>query len=231
MMNNNFYTPTATSAKQAVFMNKVYAWMSAALLITGFVAYWAATTPAVINAIVTNRILFYALILGEFGLVIWISARINQMTSERANLLFITYAALNGLTLSTIFLIYTSSSIATTFFITAGTFAAMSFYGYTTKKDLTSWGNLLFMALLGLIIASLVNMFLQSPFFNYLLSWGGVVIFVGLTAYDTQKIKQMANEMDSEENAKKGAVIGALSLYLDFVNLFLYLLRLFGDRR
>lgn len=226
----------SSTAKEAVFMNKVYAWMSGALLITAFVAWWAATTPAFLNLLYppqggVNKLLFYGLIGAEIGLVIWLSARIQTMTSERASLLFILYAVLNGLTMSTVFLMYTSSSITSTFFITSGTFGAMSLYGYTTKKDLTSWGNLLFMALIGLIIATVVNMFLKSSMLYYILNYVGVLVFVGLTAYDTQKIKRMAGQMNSEEEAKKGAVMGALTLYLDFVNLFLYLLRLFGDRK
>lgn len=234
-MRNSFSIESST-VKEAVFMNKVYAWMSSALLITGFVAWWAATTPAFLEILYPpqggiNKLLFYGLIGAELGLVVWLSARIQQMTAERASLLFILYSVLNGLTMSTIFLLYTSASISSTFFITAGTFGAMSFYGYTTKKDLTSWGNLLFMGLIGLVIATVVNMFLQSSMLYYILNYVGVLVFVGLTAYDTQKIKKMAGHLDSEEDAKKGAIMGALTLYLDFVNLFLYLLRLFGDRK
>lgn len=232
----NPFSLQSSSVKEAAFMNKVYAWMSGALLITAFVAWWAATTPAFLNLLFPmeggfNKLLFYGLIGAELGLVVWLSTRIQKMTAERASLLFVVYAILNGLTLSTIFISYTTSSIASTFFITSGTFGAMSLYGYTTKKDLTSWGNLLFMALIGLIIASVVNMFLQSSMMYYILNYVGVLVFVGLTAYDTQKIKRMANSIESEEDAKKGAVLGALTLYLDFINLFLYLLRLFGDRR
>ncbi len=232
----NPFSIETTSSKEAVFMNKVYAWMSGALLITGVVAWWAATTPAFLELLFPpqggiNKLLFYGLIGAEIGLVFWISGRINRMTSERASLLFLIYAILNGLTLSTLFIAYTSSSIASTFFVTAGTFGAMSFYGYTTKKDLTSWGNLLFMALIGIIIASVVNIFMQSSMMYWIINVIGVLVFVGLTAYDTQKIKQMAETMNSEEQAKKGAILGALSLYLDFINLFIYLLRFLGDRR
>ncbi|NIJ46296.1 hypothetical protein FHR24_002780 [Wenyingzhuangia heitensis] len=232
----NPFSIESSTAKEAVFMNKVYAWMSGALLITAFVAWWAATTPAFLQILYPpqggiNKIVFYGLIGAELGLVIWLSARIQQMTAEKASLLFVLYSVLNGLTMSTIFLLYTSASISSTFFITAGTFGAMSFYGYTTKKDLTSWGNLLFMALIGLIIATVVNMFLQSAMMYYILNYVGVIVFVGLTAYDTQKIKRMAGQLNSEEDAKKGAIMGALTLYLDFINLFLYLLRLFGDRK
>lgn len=233
----NPFLVESTTAKEAVFMNRVYAWMSGALLITAFVSYWAATTPAFLELLFPpqggiNKLLFYGLIGAEIGLVFWISARIQSMTSERASLLFIIYAILNGLTLSTIFIAYTTNSIASTFFVTAGTFGAMSLYGYTTKKDLTSWGNLLFMALIGIIISSLVNVFfIKSGVFYWIINVIGVLVFVGLTAYDTQKIKQMAQHMDSEEHAKKGAIMGALTLYLDFINLFIYLLRFLGDRR
>jgi len=232
----NSFSIESSTAKEAVFMNKVYTWMASALLITGFVAWWAATTPAFLEILYPpqggiNKLLFYGLIGAELGLVVWLSARIQQMSAERASLLFIIYSVLNGLTMSTVFLLYTSASISSTFFITAGTFGAMSFYGYTTKKDLTSWGNLLFMGLIGLVIATVVNMFLQSSMLYYILNYVGVLIFVGLTAYDTQKIKKIANSLNSEEDAKKGAIMGALTLYLDFINLFLYLLRLFGDRK
>lgn len=231
----NPFSIESSSAKQAVFMNKVYSWMSGALLITGLVAWWAATTPAFLELLFPaegGRLFFYALIGAELGLVFWISSRIQKMTSERATLLFVIYAILNGLTLSTIFIAYTSSSIASTFFVTAGTFGAMSLYGYTTKKDLTSWGNLLMMALIGIIISSIVNVFfIKSGVFYWIINVIGVLVFVGLTAYDTQKIKQMAGYMNSEEEAKKGAILGALSLYLDFINLFIYLLRFLGDRR
>lgn len=233
----NPFSIETTSSKEAVFMNKVYAWMSGALLITALVSYWAATTPAFLELLFPpeggmNRLLFYGLIGAEIGLVLWISAGINRMTSERASLLFIIYAILNGLTLSVVFIAYTSASIASTFFVTAGTFGAMSLYGYTTKKDLTSWGSLLYMALIGIIISSVVNVFfIKSGTFYWIINVIGVLVFVGLTAYDTQKIKQMASTMQSEEQAKKGAVLGALSLYLDFINLFIYLLRFLGDRR
>lgn len=232
----NPFSIESSSAKEAVFMNKVYAWMSGALLLTGLIAYWAATTPAFLNLLFPaeggiNKLLFYGLIGAELGLVFWLSSRIQKMTAERASLLFIVYAILNGLTLSTIFITYTAGSLASTFFVTAGTFGAMSLYGYTTKKDLTSWGNLLFMALIGVIIASIVNIFLQSGVFYWIINVIGVLVFVGLTAYDTQKIKRMASHLNSEEEAKKGAIMGALALYLDFVNLFIYLLRFLGDRR
>jgi FtsH-binding integral membrane protein len=195
---------------------------------------WAASTPAVLNAIFPasgSMLPFYLLIGVEFGAVIFLSARINKMTAETAGIVFLVYSILNGLTLSMVFLIYTSSSIASTFLVTAATFGVMSAYGYMTKKDLTSIGNLAFMALIGLIIGSVVNIFLQSEIMYWVITYAGVLIFVALTAYDTQKIKRMAAYDDTQEVSKKKSIMGALTLYLDFVNLFLYLLRFMGDRK
>jgi FtsH-binding integral membrane protein len=219
---------------EAAFISKVYGWMSAALVITGVVAMWAASTPAVKNAFDPasgSMLPFYLLIGVEFGAVIFLSARINKMTAETAGIVFLVYSILNGLTLSMVFLIYTSSSIASTFLVTAATFGVMSAYGYMTKKDLTSIGNLAFMALIGLIIGSVVNIFLQSEIMYWVITYAGVLIFVALTAYDTQKIKRMAAYDDTQEVSKKKSIMGALTLYLDFVNLFLYLLRFMGDRK
>ena len=164
-------------------------------------------------------------------LVWYVSARIMSLSFTTATGLFMLYSLLNGLTLSVLFAVYTRSSIASTFFITAGTFGAMSLYGYFTKKDLSSWGNILIMAVIGLIIASVVNMFMQSSMMYWIITYAGVLIFVGLTAYDTQKIKQMLANQEINEQTQKLALLGALSLYLDFINLFLYLLRIFGDRK
>lgn len=217
---------------QAVFITKVYNWMALALFITGLVAYYTASSPEIFNAIIGSRILFFGLILGELGLVIYLSRAINSMSRNMAIGAFLLYSVLNGLTMSVIFMAYTSASIATTFYITAGTFAAISFYGYTTKKDLTSIGNMAFMALIGIIIASIVNMFLQNEMMYWIISYLGVAIFVGLTAYDTQKLKAIANRgFANEDGMEKMAIMGALTLYLDFINLFLFLLRIFGDRR
>ncbi len=219
---------------QASFINKVYMWMCGALLITGFVALRTISSESLMNTLFggTSMMPFYVLIFAELGLVWWLSASINKMSSGLATALFILYSALNGLTLAVVFLLYTKASIASTFFVTAGTFGVMSAYGYFTKKDLTSWGNLLFMALIGFIIASVVNIFLQSTFFYWLITYAGILIFVGLTAYDTQKIKQMSLGLDADSEAgKKGAIMGALMLYLDFINLFLLLLRVLGNRR
>ena len=181
--------------------------------------------------IATNQLLFWGLIIAEFGLVIAISAAINKLSLTTATLLFILYSVINGATLSFIFAVYTMSSIASVFFITAGTFAVMAVVGYTTKKDLTSMGKILLMALIGIIIATVVNIFLKSTGLEMIVSYLGVLIFVGLTAYDSQKIKLMLQTApDAGEGAQKLALLGALSLYLDFVNLFIYLLRIFGRR-
>ena len=214
-----------------VLMRKVYVWMTLALVITGFTAYGVVTSPGVLQLIFGNKILFWGMIIAELALVIGVSAAINRLSLTTATLMFILYSVINGALFSSIFLIYTASSIATVFFITAGTFGVMALIGYTTKTDLTSIGKYLFMALIGLIIATLVNMFIKSEGFTYILSYIGVLIFVGLTAYDSQKIKQMFLQApDAGEGAQKLALLGALTLYLDFINLFIYLLRIFGRR-
>ena len=213
-------------------MRKVYVWMTLALVLTGITAYGVASSPSLMMTIYQTPAIMWGLIIAELAIVIAISAAINRLSLTTATLLFVLYSVLNGATLSLIFAVYTMSSIANVFFITAGTFGVMAAYGYFTKRDLSSWGKLLLMALIGLIIATLVNIFLvKSSGFDLILSYAGVLIFVGLTAYDTQKIKQMlAMQTDMDEGAQKVALLGALSLYLDFINLFLYLLRIFGRR-
>lgn len=216
----------------SVYFTKVYNWMAVALLLTGLVAYFTAQSEMMIQTIFGNRILFFGLIIGELALVGYISARINKLSSYNATLLFLTYTFLNGLTMAVIFMAYTSESISSTFIITAGTFGAMSLYGYSTKSDLTKLGNLAFMALIGVIIASVVNMFMKSEMMSWIISYLGVAIFIGLTAYDTQKLKRIAiNGFENEESMEKSAILGALTLYLDFINLFLFLLRILGDRK
>ncbi|WP_375417318.1 Bax inhibitor-1/YccA family protein [uncultured Hymenobacter sp.] len=216
----------------SVFLTKVYGWMAAALLLTAATALMVASSPAAIEAVFSNRLVFYALIFGELGLVMFISARIHALQASTAIFLFMVYAVLNGVTMAAIFMLYTSTSIAATFAVTAGTFGAMSIYGYVTKTDLSRFGNLLLMALVGLVIASLVNMFLHNSLLQTVISGVGVLLFTALTAYDTQKIKAQALEMGSEgEAGAKVALMGALTLYLDFINLFLFLLRFFGNRR
>ena len=214
-----------------VLMRKVYVWMTLALAITGFTAYGVATSPGILQAIYTSQILFWGLIIAELALVFGVSAAINRISLTMATLMFILYSVINGALMSYIFLAYTASSIATVFFITAGTFGAMALLGYTTKMDLSSMGKILFMALIGLIIATIVNLFIKSSGFTLILSYVGVLIFVGLTAWDSQKIKQMLLQApDAGEGAQKLALLGALTLYLDFINLFIYLLRIFGKR-
>ena len=219
------------SAAFPALMRKVYVWMTLALVITGATAYGVATSPGIQMALFSNQLLFWGLIIAEFGLVIGISAAINRLSLTTATLMFILYSVINGAMLSSIFLIYTMSSIASVFFITAGTFGVMALIGYTTKKDLTSMGKILFMALIGIIIATVVNIFLKSSGLQMIVSYICVLIFVGLTAYDSQKIKNMLQMApDASEASQKLALLGALTLYLDFVNLFIYLLRIFGRR-
>ncbi|WP_276912262.1 Bax inhibitor-1/YccA family protein [Hallella colorans] len=222
------------SALSAVFpalMRKVYVWMTMALAITGICAYGVATSPNIMQMIYGNSMTIWVLFIVELGLVFYTTARIQKLSLTTATTLFIIYSALNGVTLSGIFMVYSMTSIAKVFFITAGTFAAMALYGYFTKTDLSKIGNILFMALIGLIIATVVNLFLKSAMFDLILCYIGVGIFVGLTAWDSQKIKHMlAMQVDMSESAQKIALMGALSLYLDFINLFLYLLRIFGNR-
>lgn len=213
-------------------MRKVYVWMALALAITGVTAFGVANSPNIMVAIYSNRAVFWGLIIAELALVFVVSGMINRLSLTTATLLFTLYSVLNGVVLSSIFVVYSGTSIAKVFFITAGTFLAMAVYGYTTKRDLSSVGKLMFMGLIGLIIASIVNLFIKSSGLDLILSYIGVIVFVGLTAWDTQKIKQMlATQEDIDEGAQKIALVGALSLYLDFVNLFLYLLRIFGGSR
>jgi hypothetical protein len=208
--------------------------MAVGLGLTGVTAFLVANSPAMMQLIFGNRLIFFGLIIAELVLVFSISAKVGKMTASTATGLFVLYAVLNGLTLSVIFLAYTASSIASTFFICAGTFLACSIYGMMTKRDLTSMGGFLMMGLIGIIIASVVNMFVQSSGMAMVISYIGVLVFVGLTAYDTQKLKNMAmTQPDGLDAAviRKGAILGALSLYLDFINLFLMLLRIFGGGR
>ena len=213
-------------------MRKVYVWMTLALVITGFTAFGIAENPGLVYTIVTNRLLFWGLVIGEFALVMAIYGAIGRLSATAATLLFVLYSVVNGATLSVIFLAYTMTSIASVFFITAGTFAVMAFIGYTTKTDLTSFGKMLMMGLIGIILATVVNIFIGSSMLNMIVSYVGVVVFVGLTAYDSQKIKNLLYQVDNmSEEAQKLALLGSLTLYLDFINLFLMLLRIFGDNR
>ena len=220
------------SAAFPALMRKVYVWMAMALAITAITAYGVASSPALTSLIFGNKLIFFGLIIAELVLVFWVSARIEKLSLTKATLMFIVYSVLNGATLATIVFAYSPEIITKTFFVTAGTFGAMAVYGYFTKSDLSSWGKLLIMAVIGLIIAGVVNIFLRSSLMDLVVSVIGVLIFVGLTAYDSQKIKRMLMmQADMGETAQKVALMGALSLYLDFINLFLYLLRLFGRER
>ena len=215
----------------SALMRSVYYWMAGALTITGLTAMLVANSPALMNLIFTNTALVWILLIAEFVLVAVISAAINRISFSTATILFIIYSALNGVTLSSIFVLYTQGSIASTFFITAGMFVALALYGTVTKKDLSGIGRFMFMTLIGLIIASIVNIFMHSEMLYWITTAIGVVIFAGLTAWDAQKIQQMAAEAaEVNESTQKMALLGALSLYLDFINLFLYLLRIFGRR-
>lgn len=217
------------------FVNRVYGWMSAGLVISGIIAYLIGTDPNMTQKLIENPGMVWGALIGEFVLVLILSAGINKMSAAVATGCYVLFAALTGVTLSLIFLRYSMASIATTFFVTSLTFGVMSVYGYVTKRDLTSIGNLCFMALIGMIIASVVNMFIGSSALYWGVTYVGILIFVGLTAYDTQKIKEMSmalgNELSSSETGKKYAIMGALALYLDFINLFLLLLRIFGGNR
>ena len=217
----------------AMLMRKVYTWMALALALTGLTAFYCAHNTNIVYAIVTNQLLFWGLIIAEFAAVIYLTARIERMSFATAGIVFLVYSVLNGVLFSTIFLAYTMGSLASTFFITAGTFGAMSLVGYFIKKDLSAIGRFLMMALIGLIIATVVNIFIQSSGLMWICTYAGVLIFSGLTAYDTQKIKHMflMHGAEMNESTMKLALMGSLTLYLDFINLFLYLLRIFGDRK
>lgn len=232
METSNLSSIYSKTAQRALFRN-VYVWMTMALAITGLVAMYMAKSLTLLQMILGSSFGMWGLLIAEIGLVWYLSARIRQISFTTATVLFIIYSILNGATLSVIFLTYTASSIANTFFITAGTFAATGIYGYVTKKDLSSLGSLCIMGVIGLIIATVVNIFLASDALTMVISYIGVALFVGLTAYDTQKIKRLllSNDMEINEETQKIALLSALTLYLDFINLFLYLLRILGDRK
>ncbi len=224
------YPTSAIAQIQAEFMNKVYAWMAGGLGLTALTAWYVASNESLLASLVSSG-LMWLLFIGELILVFSLSARIYKMQRTTAAGLFLLYALLNGLTLAPIVLVYTAESIQETFAVAAAMFAALSVFGYFTKKSLSAIGSFLFMGLIGLILASFLNIFFGSSALRFAITVIGVVIFAGLTAWDTQKLKEMAvSQMESEEIAAKGAIMGALALYLDFINLFLFLLRLFGDR-
>lgn len=235
MENNYKYTNTKALSQEEItraiqtHLSNVYAWMFGGLLITAFTA-WAVSAMNYYQYFTGP--LFWVIVIAQFGLVLGLSGWINKMSVQIAQLMFLAYSFLTGLTFSLIFVAYASSTIYQTFFITAGMFASMSFFGYVTKKDLSGLGRFLFMGLIGLILAVFLNMFLNMSGLTFLINIAGVLIFAGLTAYDTQKIKEMyVLQMEGGESASKGAIIGALKLYLDFINMFLFLLRLVGGGR
>ena len=213
-----------------VLMRKVYLWMALALAVTGMTSFYIASNPGLLQTIFTSRGIFLMLIIAELALVFILSARIMKMSFATAGIMFAAYSVLNGITMSFIFIAFTMSSIAGAFFVTAGMLAVMSFIGFTLKKDLSSFGSFFFMALIGLVIATVVNAFYANSVLYWVITYIGVLLFVGLTAYDTQKIKHMLMEYGDEvnDNTQKLALLGSLSLYLDFINLFLYILRFFG---
>lgn len=239
MDNYNIYSsPFGTEEVSNTFtfsslMSKVYVWMCLALVMTGITAYYIAGNEAIVYKLFSSPAIFWGLCIGELALVWILSANIMRMSFPLAGVMFAGYAVLNGVTLSTLLLVYTAESIATTFLVTAGTFGAMSLVGLFTKRDLSTMGRFLFMALIGLIIATLVNIFVASSTLSWILTYVGIFIFCGLTAYDTQKMKEILvqNQQLGETNLLKIALLCSLSLYLDFINLFIYLLRLFGDRK
>jgi FtsH-binding integral membrane protein len=208
--------------------------MALGLGLTGVVALYVSSSQSMMQLIYGNRMVFFLLIIAELGLVFAISGMVQRMSAGTATALFVIYSVLNGLTLSFIFLVYTQASIVSTFFICAGTFVGCSIYGWTTKRDLTSFGGFLMMGLIGIIIATVVNLFIRSSAMTMIISYIGVFVFIGLTAYDTQRLKNMALTQPAGVDGavvRKGAILGALSLYLDFINLFLMLLRIFGQTR
>jgi len=229
-------SPSTILRSDATFrtlLQQVYGWMAGGLALTGLVAWYVSQSETMMALIFGQQFVFMGLIVVELALVFGLSWGISRMSAALATTGFIAYSALNGVTLAAIFLVYTSGSIASTFLVTACVFGAMSIYGYTTQRDLSSWGSLLFMGLIGLILASVVNIFLQSTAIYWVTTYAGVLIFVGLIAYDTQKLKALSANIDerNSENFQKMVILGALSLYLDFINLFLMLLRVLGKRR
>ncbi len=236
--NNNNYNDNYTQSsvfgqtELSVYFAKVFGWMFLGLFATAAAAYFTANSDFLMGIVYSNIFVFFGIMIAEIALVVYLSARITKIQYSTAVFVFLLYAVLNGITFSVILLIYTQTSIASTFMITALTFGAMSLYGYVTKTDLSRFRNILFMGLIGLIILSLVNIFLRSDTASWIISILGLFVFLGLTAYDTQKIKQLYYATQNNlELQRKVAIRGALSLYLDFINLFLILLRLFGRRR
>ena len=226
----SFTTPYAADERVTLFLRSVYGWMCAGLAITAIVAYAVAQSPSLVITIASNPFYRWGLILAQLGIVIFLSARVEHLAGGTAAMLFAVYSALTGVTFSFILLAYTGESIATTFFVCAGMFGALAFYGTTTRRSLAGWGQFLFMGLIGVVLASIVGIFWQNDAFQFVLGFIGVIVFTGLTAYDAQRMKEMALATP-EGKLGSYAIAGALALYLDFINLFLMLLRFMGNRR
>jgi FtsH-binding integral membrane protein len=220
----------ATATRVTTFLRTVYGWMCAGLAITALVAYSIASSPALVQVLVSNHLLFLGLFVGQIGLVFFLSARVDRLAPGAATVLFMAYAALTGVTLSVLVLAYTAVSIATTFIVTAGMFGALALYGSTTRRSLAGAGQFFFMGVIGLVLASIVGLFWHSAALQFLISVVGVIVFTGLTAWDAQRLKAMAVALPTGQVGAY-AIVGALSLYLDFINLFLFLLRFLGGRR
>ena len=228
----NFVTSEArTQSMVSALFKSLYMQMAAALTVTGLTAYFLSQSEAFWNMLATTPSILWVLLFAQLGLVFWLSARVMHMSISSATILFIAYSVLTGVTLSSIFLVYNIGTIATAFFVTAGTFFAMSLIGYTTRMDLSRIGNILYMMLIGLVIATIVNIFVASSTLYWITTYAGVIIFIGLIAWDTQKLRNLFLEHSSDnEVGMKLALLGALVLYLDFINIFLYMLRIFGNR-
>jgi FtsH-binding integral membrane protein len=222
--------PAASAERTTAFLRSVYGWMCAGLGLTALVAYSIASSPALVGVLVSNHLLFLGLFLAQLGLVFYLSARIDRLAAGTATLLFVVYSALTGATLSVILLAYTGASIAATFVVAAGMFGALALYGTTTARSLAGAGQFFFMGLIGLVLATVVGMFWRNPALEFLISVAGVIVFTGLTAWDAQRLKQMAASIPTDRLGAY-AILGALSLYLNFINLFLFLLRFMGGRR
>jgi hypothetical protein len=226
------YSQDAVLAQEKAFFRSVYNWMVAGLALTGGVAWLVASSPSISGLIFGSPFLLIGLIIGELALVWILASRVQQLSVGAASTIFLAYSALNGLTLSSIFIVYAHSVIFSAFMVSAGVFAGMSFYGYVTKRSLASWGGFLIMGLWGIILATVVNIFVSSRMLDWMITYAGVLIFTGLTAYDTQRLRYLAQEgFEGEDMATKSAVVGALALYLDFINLFLMILRIFAASR
>ncbi|MCA1649884.1 MAG: Bax inhibitor-1/YccA family protein [Acidobacteria bacterium] len=225
-----FSTPYAADERVSAFMRSVYGWMAAGLAITAGVAYSVAGSPEIVLAIVNNRALFWGLMIAQLGLVFTMSGRVEKMASSTATMLFVIYSALTGVTMAFVLLAFTGQSVATTFLVTSGMFGAMATYGTVTRRSLAGWGQFLFMGLIGVILASIVGIFWRSDALQFVISFIGVIVFTGLTAYDAQRLKALALTTPAGQMGSY-AIVGALALYLDFINLFLMLLRFTGNRR